>query len=138
MSCDKNYYLTSNEARKHLRTIANYKDNKSSVKPIRCYHCEKCGMWHLTSQPINKTVKSPVWLSHKTEWKELMKKQEIREDIFAESPVERQIRKALVAILHNINIQCEILDEKFKQRAKIIRVDFNRKQKQLIDRYKLA
>lgn len=132
--CEKITYLTKSEAAKHLRRIQGMKRKKSASLPIRYYECNECGNWHLTSKEHFESKRNepkPVELKHSKEWINLLARQRLRDDLFGEAPFERQMQKVMETITHNINIQCEVLDERFKHRLKKCRLSFNQKQNTL-------
>lgn len=53
--CDKYRYVSEDEAKKHLRQISRYREQREYLKnkiPTRAYQCHICGFYHLTSQPL--------------------------------------------------------------------------------------
>jgi hypothetical protein len=56
--CEKHRYGTYREAIRAMRGIrAKYmaKARPREQMPIRAYHCDPCGSWHLTSMPLART-----------------------------------------------------------------------------------
>lgn len=50
--CNKYQYIDENQAKKHLREIANKGSFYNNHKiPVRTYECPICKFWHLTSKP---------------------------------------------------------------------------------------
>lgn len=131
MSCDKIQYLSKEDAVRHLHMIQNI--SKKKKVPVRCYQCDKCKRWHLTSKEILTDKAKNVKLKLSDQWSALLTRQERREDLFTDNPFEKQFQKALSTITHNINIQCEVLNEKFNYRAKIFNRNFNSGSGQLQD-----
>lgn len=134
MRCEKTSYERKHDAQRALSVIAEKAAQSftESGIPIRAYKCNLCDLWHLTSKenPATKRVK----LKHRDEWNDLMLKQQWREDLLGEKPFEKQIKKALSVIRHNINIQCEVLDEKFKHGERLLSEYYNREHNTILHR----
>ena len=98
MNCVKRKFRTEIDAELALEYIRNVKKRYRREKhPIRYYHCEYCGSYHLTSQPANI---EEIELIHILRFKELLEKQRIEEEIELEKQrIEEEINKMFT--IHN-------------------------------------
>lgn len=136
MNCDKIAYRSKENAIGHLHKIqSTEKDHKI---PVRAYQCNECKRWHLTSRENITERAKPIRLKHSDKWFQLLDNQKTKEEFWTEKPYQKQIEKALSIIINNINIQCEVLEERFKFRAKQFRYRFNKRQKEIMDKHKIA
>jgi len=77
MNCVKRKFKTEIDAELALEYIRNVKKRYRREKhPIRYYHCEYCGCYHLTSQPANI---EEIELIHILRFKELLERQKAAE-----------------------------------------------------------
>ncbi len=49
--CAKKSYPNREHAENAMRKTWRYGDGRP--KPVRAYQCDRCGLWHLTSKPLN-------------------------------------------------------------------------------------
>lgn len=132
---DKSSFSSKEDA---IETLHHIKNQKSEGKiPVRAYYCEYHKKWHLTSTELLTEKAKPVKLKLADQWDNLLIRQDAKDILYSEKPYEKQFEKTLAKIIHNVNIQCEVLDEKFKYRAKKIRGKFNEKQNRLVQKLAL-
>lgn len=67
----KRRYPSQREAEEHLKDIRKL-PVRPEIIPTRCYECEHCGGWHLTSKQIGYGVS----LEHNEEFKKYLKPKE--------------------------------------------------------------
>lgn len=131
IGCEKIAFPSKDAAIKKMHDIKNKSDREKL--PTRVYQCPVCKQWHMTSNELAKAAKG-FHLSKQEQWNALMEKQDARDVLYSESPFERQLKRAKQIICHNINVQCQLIDQRFKYRDKNLRNSFNSKQNKLIKR----
>lgn len=55
--CKKTTYPSEEAAKEALRNIQSKSQGQDQKRPFRCYECNKCSGWHLTSLPLRKWKK---------------------------------------------------------------------------------
>jgi hypothetical protein len=134
MKCDKISYPDKQAALVHLHKISNFNTVSDKI-PVRAYKCSKCQTWHLTSQKEYATETRYYKPKQAEVWNNLLEQQEIKETFWGVNPYEKQMQKALKIIYHNIDIQCEVFDERFKSKLKNLRYSFNKKHNEILEKH---
>lgn len=141
--CLKTKFASEDAAKAVIDQIA--RKNQNRKKPKRSYHCEDCGLWHLTSLPDfdylleeNKNLKNQIdelksqifamrqekelTKSEGREFKKEIKKEEMYDQLRAAMNASRKVNKQLnndkkVLLQSVINLQTEL--ESLKKQYKI-------------------